>query len=102
MKYIFATAFLTAICAPAIAGEYDFSYSNLEHLKGAYQMCETTGFNGDQPDCPQVYSKCWSAQNIYRSGHRYKTKCKKASSFTSTQADADKSINDAKGMMGGQ
>lgn len=98
MKTAFAIALSAAIAMPAFAGEYDFSYSNLNHLKGAYKMCEQMGFSGNGPDCPQVYSVCWSKYTYHSSGH-LKTKCKKTPSFSGTPADGDKAISDAKGMI---
>lgn len=91
----------SVITAPLLAhaGDYDFSYSNLNHLKGAYQMCEKMGFSGNGPDCPVVYDRCWSPQYTYHSGGKLKTKCKKASSFSGTEQDGNKAISDGNGML---
>lgn len=99
MKKLVLSTLLIIAAAQATAGEYDFSYNDINHLRGSYQACEKMGFNKSGPDCPKVYTICWSSKWTYHSKGKLKTKCKQASSFSGTEQDGNKAINDGNTML---
>lgn len=91
-NYILASIFL-ALYHSTVHAQYDFDDRNRNDMQGAWTMCATNGFSDG--DCPSIYRKCWQPPMIYyRHGH-LKTYCVKAPSFSGTQADGQKALDDA-------
>lgn len=92
MKAILITGALLCISASVSASEFDFDYNNKNDMRGAYFMCSTTGFT--QGDCPKVYQKCWLPPMIYRKKRKTKTYCVDAPSFSVSDSDRDRYLDE--------
>ena len=77
----------------AVAGsEFDFDWNDKNDMRGAWEMCETTGFTGGE--CPKVYQKCWQPPMIYRKHHKTRTHCKKDSRFSVGEEDVNRYLEE--------
>ena len=77
----------------AVAGsEFDFDYNDKNDMRGAYQMCATTGFT--QGDCPKVQMKCWQPPMIYRKRGKTKTYCVDAPKFGVSESDKNRYLDE--------
>lgn len=93
MKALFVIVGL-ALSAHALAGtELDFDWDDKNDMRGAWSMCVTTGFTGG--DCPKVYTQCWKPPMIYRKKHKIKTYCVDTPSFSVSDSDKDRYLEEA-------
>lgn len=77
--------------------EYDFNPSNRNHMRGAWLMCASRGFEGS--DCQRVFAQCHRPPMIYLRRHRdhYHTTshCVKAPDFSVEEGDVDRALGEA-------
>lgn len=86
-------AILAVVFSGAVMGsEFDFDWNDKNDMRGAWEMCETTGFTGGE--CPKVYQKCWQPPMIYRKKHKTRTYCKDDSKFSVGEEDKNRYLEE--------
>lgn len=89
---LIVAALLSSVSVSASAGEFDFDWNDKNDMRGAWFMCNTTGFRGD--GCPEVYKKCWLPPMTYRKSHKTKTFCTDPPDFTSNDDDKNRALDE--------
>jgi hypothetical protein len=89
-----STAMLAVVFSGSVmaGSEFDFDWNDKNDMRGAWEMCETTGFTGGE--CPKVYQKCWQPPMIYRKKHKTKTYCKDDSKFSVGESDKNRYLEE--------
>ena len=94
MKKVFIGIFAGfLVSSAAVAGsEFDFDWNDKNDMRGAWEMCETTGFT--EGGCPTVYTKCWQPPMIYKKKKKIRTYCKDDPKFSVSESDKDRYIQE--------